>query len=67
MVPYRHVLPIGEKGILWITEHFSDVPGMILTGIKVGVVAYIHRHVHGDRRDWNETQCAEVGVVSELD
>jgi hypothetical protein len=38
VVADRHVLPIGQQGIFWITEHLAHVAGVVFTRIKVGVI-----------------------------
>ena len=66
VVPHRHVLPVGEQGVVRIAEHLADVSGMVLAGVEVRVVAHFHRHVHGDGRSGDEARRVKVGAVPEL-
>ena len=66
MVPYRHVLPIGEQGVVRVAEHLAHVSGVVLAGVEIRVVAHFHRHVHGDGRGGNKARGVKVGAVPEL-
>jgi len=66
VVSHWHVLPVGEQGVVRVAKHLADVPGVVLAGIEIRVVAHFHRHVHGDGRGGNEARRVKVGAVSEL-
>ena len=66
MVPDRHVLPVGEQGVVRVAEHLAHVAGVVLAGVKIGVIAHLNRHVHGDSGGWDKARCVEVCAIAQL-
>ena len=62
MVPHRHVLPVGQQRILWVAEHLAHVPGVVLAGVEIRVIAHLNRHVHVHLV--HRHQARRVGVAS---
>ena len=62
MVPHRHVLPVGQQRVVRVAEHLAHVPGVILAGVKICVIAHLHRHVHVHLV--HRHQARRVGVCS---
>ena len=66
VVSHRHVLPIGEQGVVRVAEHLAHVSGVVLAGVEVRVVTHFHRHMHADGRGGNQARFVKVGAVPKL-
>ena len=66
VVPHRHVLPVGEQGVVRVSEHLAHVSSVVLAGVEIRVVPHFHRHVHAYKRGGNKARRVKVGAVTEL-
>ena len=60
VVPHRHVLPIGEQGVVRVSEHLAHVSSVVLAGVEIRVVPHFHRHVHAYKRGGNKARGVKV-------
>lgn len=65
MVADGEMGPVGHQGVLLATEHDSDVGGVLLGGVKVGVVSNVGGEVGLDGVDGEDSALEEVLVVAE--
>jgi len=58
------VSPVGHQGVLLATEHDSDVGGVLLGGIEIGVVTNVGGEVGLDGGDGQHSALEEILVVA---
>jgi hypothetical protein len=56
---------VGLKGVGWTTEQGTDVEGVVLTGVEVGVLSDSEREVRSDGRERDDSQGTKGTIVTE--
>jgi hypothetical protein len=54
---------IGLESIIGASEKTANIEGVVLAGVEIGIISYVHRHVHSDMITLDKTFLLKTSVI----